>query len=375
MTDEHRLRQQLITHLIDGGSLRTEPWKKAVEATPRHQFLRGGFFRPVEGSTPTAWAPVREGDPEWLASCYEDKSLVTQIAGTIVPDDIRGEILRLPTSSSTLPSLVVSMLEDLEVEDGMRVLEIGTGTGYSTALLSHRLGADAVTSIEYDQDVHTRASAALGQVDQYPDLVLGDGLDGYEENGPYDRIIATCGVHTVPQAWIDQVKPGGQILTTVGGWLGASELARLTVADDKTASGHFLGGQISFMLARPHLPPALGLLPDLSDGPERTTHVGADVLHDWTTRFVAQTAASRTQHLTMSTDGRTEHVLLDVDAGSWAVLYEQDGGWTVRQGGDTALWDDIETHLDRWKAIGSPSLENFTITVTPEGQEVRPRDS
>ncbi|MGW3683211.1 hypothetical protein [Streptomyces prasinus] len=157
MKNDEEPRARLVERLTAGGSLRTGPWREAVSAVPRHAFLRGGFFREVDGSTPTAWTPVMPDDPRWPAACYDDVSLVTQIAGTVVPGDLRGEIMRAPTSSSTLPGLVVRMLEDLRVESGHRVLEIGTGTGYSTALLCHRLGDDAVTSAEIDEDVSTRA--------------------------------------------------------------------------------------------------------------------------------------------------------------------------------------------------------------------------
>ncbi|MFF0794950.1 ATP-grasp peptide maturase system methyltransferase [Streptomyces spiralis] len=366
MSDHAQLHQQLIDTLTTGGSLRTEPWKRAAVAVPRHEFLRGGLFRRVEG-TAGAWAPLLEGEPGWLEACYEDESLVTQIAGTIVPADIRGQILRAPTSSSTLPSLVLRMLEALQAEDGMRVLEIGTGTGYSTALLCHALGEENVTSIEYDEDVAARAGAALGRIGLYPRLVTGDGLLGHGAGAPYDRVIATCGVRTVPPAWIEQTRPGGLILATVGGWLAASELARLTVHEDGTASGPLLGGQVSFMLARPHLPPPLGLLPDLSAGKEREAIIGADTLNDWTARFVAQSAVPGAQRLTLQQDGRQEHVLIDVESGAWAALCEEGGHWTVRQDGPESLWDTAEEQLGRWKAAGSPGLEEFTLHVSPEG--------
>ncbi|MGW6485595.1 methyltransferase domain-containing protein [Streptomyces sp. NPDC055056] len=205
MSDQARL-QQLVSTLTENGSLRTAPWKQATAAVPRHEFLRDGFFRRVKGSA-ASWAPVLADDPQWLEACYEDESLVTQIAGTIVPADICGEIMREPTSSSTLPSLVLRMLEELQVEDGMRVLEIGTGTGYSTGVLSRRLGEDCVTSIEYDEDVADRARAALSRVGLYPTLVTGDGLLGHGAQAPYDRVIATCAVRTVPQSWIEQTQP------------------------------------------------------------------------------------------------------------------------------------------------------------------------
>jgi protein-L-isoaspartate O-methyltransferase len=269
-TNDEELRRRLVGRLAYNGHLRTAPWRAAVSEVPRHEFLSGGFFREVDGSTPTAWSPVMPDDPSWLESCYQDESLVTQIAGTVVPGDIRGEIMRTPTSSSTMPGLVVRMLEDLKVADGHRVLEIGTGTGYSTALLCHRLGDDGlVTSVEYDETVSTRASNALGRCGFTPNLVVGDGLAGHAEGAPYDRTIVTCGFLTVPRELIEQTRPGGHILVTLCGWLYSSELARLTVHEDGTASGRLLGGGISFMPARPQAPPPLGLLPDLGEGEER----------------------------------------------------------------------------------------------------------
>ncbi|MEU0188326.1 ATP-grasp peptide maturase system methyltransferase [Streptomyces afghaniensis] len=370
MSDQAQLHRQLVDRMTANGSLRTEPWTRVAEAVPRHEFLRGGFFRMVAGAAPTAWEAVHEGDDGWLEGCYSDESLVTQIAGTITPEDIRGQITREPTSSSTLPSLVLRMLESLQVEEGHKVLEIGTGTGYSTALLCARLGAGNLTSIEYDERVATRARAALGHLETYPTLVTSDGLFGHDEGAPYARIIATCGVRTVPTAWVEQTRPGGLILAAVGGWLGSSELARLTVHQDGTASGPPLGGGVNFMLARPHMPPPLGLLPDLDDGTERETATGTDVLNNWTARFVVQLAVPDAQRLTLQRDGHSEEILVDVETGSWAAVYQDSGRWLVRQGGPEPLWDAVEEQIGRWCAAGAPALEEFTVSLTPEGQAV-----
>ncbi|MER6087718.1 ATP-grasp peptide maturase system methyltransferase [Streptomyces bluensis] len=364
--NDAELRARLVERLTGSGLLRTEPWCEAVSAVPRHEFLRGGFFEQVDGAMPTAWTPVMQDDPRWLESCYEDASLVTQIAGTIVPGDIRGEITRAPTSSSTMPGLIVRMLEDLQVDDGHRVLEIGTGTGYSTALMCHRLGDDMVTSVEVDENVSTRARTALGQCGYAPNLIVGDGLAGYKDGAPYDRVIATCGLLSVPRELIEQTRPGGTILVTLCGWLYSSELARLTVHEDGTASGRFLGGEISFMLARPHFPPPLGLLPDLDDGDERPAALGADVIDDWNTRFVAQLAAPRVQQVVLTRDGRTERLLLDAATGAWAVLWERHGQWMVRQSGQSRIWDAVEEHITRWRAAGAPPLERFEIAVSSD---------
>ncbi|RSO15392.1 protein-L-isoaspartate(D-aspartate) O-methyltransferase [Streptomyces sp. WAC 06725] len=368
---EDELRADLVRRLTDAGHLRTDRWRAAAEAVPRHEFLRGGFFEREPGSAPTWWRPVLPGDDTWLERCYRDDSLVTQVAGTIVPTDVRGAVCRAPTSSSTMPGLVLRMLEELRVADGHRVLEIGTGTGYSTALLCHRVGADRVTSVEVDPDVATRARVALGACGHAPELVVGDGLAGYAPSAPYDRTIASCGILEVPGDWIGQTRPGGRILATVSGWLYASELACLKVGEG-IARGRFLGGRISFMLARSHQPPPLGCLPDLTSADEQPTGLAAhEALDDWTARFVAQLAAPRAQHITLAgEDGRAEQVLLDVADGSWAALRQDRGRSLVRQGGPARLWDAVEEHVRRWRADGAPDLERFGITVGPGGQHI-----
>ncbi|OLZ61203.1 hypothetical protein AV521_44110 [Streptomyces sp. IMTB 2501] len=174
----------------------------------------------------------------------------------------------------------------------------------------------------------------------------------------------------MPAVWLEQTRPGGQILTTIGGWLNASELVRLTVHDDGTASGPVLGGHVSFMLARPHQAPPLGLLPDLSRGTEREAIIDADVLDDWPTRFVAQFAVPSARRLKLRHDQHHEDLLIDVDSGSFAALHEEDGHWIVRQDGPDLLWDAVEEHLGRWHTAGTPAVEQATIHATPEGQSI-----
>lgn len=125
----------------------------------------------------------------------------------------------LPTSGGqtiSQPFIVARMTSLLRVEPGMKVLEIGTGSGYQTALLAY-LGA-AVTSVERDAELSQFARSMLQQLelDQRVELFAGDGSLGQASSAPYDRIIVTAAAPHVPQALQDQLVDGGRIVIPVG---------------------------------------------------------------------------------------------------------------------------------------------------------------
>lgn len=369
--DTRRERRALADRLQAQGHLTSPVWRAAVEAVPREAFLgASGVFLPEDNAA--CWRPVAPGSvetKEWVEIAYGDESLVTQLDGHLTPDQATGPVTGFPTSSSTVPATVVGMLEDLDVDDGMTVLEIGTGTGYSTALLCHRLGEDQVTSIEVDPEVAKRADDALEACGYSTWTVTGDGLLGHPRRAPYDRIIATCAVRRIPHAWIRQTSPGGIILATVGSWSRGTGLAKVTVTGERTAEGRIIG-RSSFMPARAQAPvPLSGDLAARTAYADTTrpARIAPGLLHAWMPAFLAQLAAPGVQMINTASGGEQRVYLFDTDRESFAELARDGDAWTVRQGGPVALWDAIETAVTTWQGTGEPDISAVQLDVTPAG--------
>lgn len=392
VADSWHARRRLADRLQEQGDLASPLWRAAVEAVPREAFLSAGVFVPEDGATTSRWRPVVPGGvpPDaWWELVYRDESLVTQLDNHLTPDRAGPSVTGAPTSSSTRPGTVVRMLEALDVPADATVLEIGTGTGYSTALLCHALGEDRVTSVEVDPEVAARADASLEACGFSTWTVTGDGLLGHPARAPYARIIATCATRRIPYAWIRQAAPGGTVLATVGSWSYGTGLAKVTVRGDGTAEGRILG-RSSFMPARAQAPaPLAGDLAARAAYADsvRAARVPPDLLRAWMPAFLAQLAAPGARLVNAVSDGRRTLYLLDPDRESFAQLVQlvqlvqpvqpiepvepvpsiADGvGWSVRQGGPVALWDEVESALIAWQREGEPDLDSVRLRVTPE---------
>jgi SAM-dependent methyltransferase len=161
--------------------------------------------------SPRSWCGTRNGTP--LGTVIWSRCAAPK---TRSPADEDGRGFEV-TSSASMPTVVAQMLTALQIEPGMRVLEIGTGTGYNAALLAHRLGASAVVSVEIGPTVakHARdalAAAGYGAIR----VITGDGAQGYPPGAPYDRVISTAAAAEMPYAWMAQTNPGGLVLTPWG---------------------------------------------------------------------------------------------------------------------------------------------------------------
>jgi protein-L-isoaspartate(D-aspartate) O-methyltransferase len=144
-----------------------------------------------------------------VAQAYADEAVVTRTG----PD---GQ----PTSSASQPAIVAIMLEQLGVEPGHRVLEIGAGTGYNAALLAHLAGTTGrVTTIDVDADTAADARRQLDAAGvRRVEVLAADGWLGHPAGAPYARIEVTAGIWDVSPSWVDQLVEGGVLVAPL--WLG-----------------------------------------------------------------------------------------------------------------------------------------------------------
>ncbi len=129
------------------------------------------------------------------------------------------------------PYVVAYMTEQLRVEPGHRVLEVGTGSGYQAAILS-RLAREVITIERYRTLADSARSrlATLGY--NNVEVRVGDGLDGLPEQAPFDRIIVTAAAEAIPDALVEQLAEGGVMILPLGPHAGAQQLVKLTKNDE-----------------------------------------------------------------------------------------------------------------------------------------------
>ncbi|HET9898451.1 MAG TPA: ATP-grasp peptide maturase system methyltransferase [Streptosporangiaceae bacterium] len=353
------LRAALVAQLAAEGNLRSPAWVEAFSSVPRGDFVPSFFS---ERDHAQGFERIDRKDQDaygyWLRSVYTDDVLFTQI-----DDD------GVPTSSSTSPGLMALMLEALEVQDGMSVLEVGTGTGYNAALLCSRLGSELVTSIDIDRELVETARERLRSIGYAPHLAAYDGMAGYPDNAPYARLISTVAVPSIPHAWITQIGDGGRILANLYRELGGGALVSLSVHGDQ-AEGHFLaeyGGFMPIRAIRRRAPISLLHAVERDECSERQTEFAGTVLDEPSFAFFAALLVPA-QSLGYTPHDQPEQFWLLGADGSWAMqTISPAGQLVVCQHGPRMLWDALEQARRDWIALGSPPRQDFRLTVTAGG--------
>ncbi|MGH4021163.1 MAG: methyltransferase domain-containing protein [Pseudonocardiaceae bacterium] len=363
----------LADELVGAGKLRSPEWIAAVRAIPRHALVP--IFYEQDSGTGD-WRARDATDPQWHERVYSNRGLFTKIGqgsgswGTAV----------VGLSSTSTPGLMTRMLEALDICDGHDVLEIGTGTGYNAALLSHRLGEQHVFSVDIDHDLIDLARGRLAALGYRPTLIATDGARGLPEHGPYDRLIATCSVPAIPWAWLEQTRIGGLILADLKLSVHAGNLVLLRRHADR-AEGRFDRTWAGFMALRPRNTgpdtpayPGERVSRDRDQAVQRISDL--DQLRPWENLvawFLAQLSVPTELgygHALDEDTGRPADVFLTGSDGSWCEVsqHTDNGARRVWEAGPTSLWRAVEDAYQMWRELGQPGWDRFGLTVTTEHQ-------
>ncbi|WP_328462012.1 protein-L-isoaspartate(D-aspartate) O-methyltransferase [Streptomyces sp. NBC_00448] len=338
------LRAALAQQLADDGSLRSPEWRRAVEETPRHLYVPV-FYRQVKG----AWDPVTAESPGYFDAVYGNEALTTQV--------VNGRA----TSSSSQPGLMLEMLEALGIEDGDRVGEGATGTGYNGGLICHRVGDRNFITIEIDARLSRLAEKRLRADGYSPRVVAGDARKGFPDNPMLDRLIVTCGFDVFPYALARGVKHGGVVVCPLG-WGNA----RLVMGAGGVLNGRFLAHGSYFMKARDEGGSGSVAYPrDAGPFTGRTAGIDHNVLDVEMFRFVQSLVLGEFGEATeLDDDGNSVRYRVWTGDGSVARVE----GAKVRQAGPRKLWDTLELAHAWYEKHGHPSRDRFGATITRDRQ-------
>jgi protein-L-isoaspartate(D-aspartate) O-methyltransferase len=184
--DAAQMNDEMVDRLKAVGTIQSPDVEQAFRRTPRHHFL----------------PKVNRG------RVYEDDAVATHFA----------EGTERSISSSSQPTVMALMLEQLQVEPGMRVLEIGAGTGYNAALLASLVGGgENVWTVDVDEPFCAEARAHLAAAGvQGVHVVCADGWGGWPAAAPFDRITLTVSTHDISPFWFEQLRDGGRLVLPWG---------------------------------------------------------------------------------------------------------------------------------------------------------------
>ncbi|MFI5617540.1 methyltransferase domain-containing protein [Streptomyces sp. NPDC051567] len=350
------------------GALLREPWlARAFDSVDREAFVPRAVWLPVQDGDGLWQFVDRDADPRsWARAVWDPyRSVITQLDdGRTPPGPAAGDF----TSSVSAPDIVMRKLHHLDLREHHRVLEIGYGSGYHTALLCERVTSERVTAVEVDEKLADQGAANLKAAGCTPELVRGDGLLGVPPRAPFDRIISTASLRRVPRAWVGQVARGGLVLTPFGTAYSNAGLLRLTVDGDR-AEGRFVG-EAAYMWVRGERP-ATGLRisgnPAVRPSPVDPEQVlGGTYLQDFAIGLQVPDVSYSHRG-----EGARRRVQFVDESGTSATVVTYADWWepgAVRAWGPRDLWAEVTAAWTWYEEQGRPHLTRFGVTSTPQGQ-------
>lgn len=244
MANMKSLNRKLIKEIKKKGFLKNKRIINTFENTMRHDFLPCIYKENMDGQLVKYEREEYLKFDELVEYIYSDKSIVFHARNNI------------HKSSVSQPSLIASMLEMLDIKQGDKILEIGTGSGYNAALMASITGQSGIVfSTEIDKDISDIAKnniENMGIKNLYTENV--DGGFGLNKSAPFDRIIVTCATADITKYWIQQMNVGAKLICPLV-TRGMEVIAELIKVRDNYLEGklhhyvHFyqMGGQFTIL--------------------------------------------------------------------------------------------------------------------------------
>ena len=354
MIQEHAA---MLDRLNQAGLL-DESLRAAFARHPRHLFVPRHAWLPPRPYT----ALDRYKDERvWLDAAYGDRPLIIQWNDGHPVDE---PATALPTSSVGSPAGVARLLREALLDrDGGTVVEVGTGPGWTTALLAALLDTDRVRTIEIDPAIADLAHTNLRRRGVDVRVHVGDGTRELPGTGDVDRIISRASAATIPAMWIQRTRTGGYILTPWHTGLFNALMLRLQVGEDGTASGRFLRIHDAIML-RSHRPPAADLVLTVDGAASGTSINPRLVLDGGSAHAVIGLLVPDCQLRLRALDAGVVRVDDPITRSAATVPTDARGfEYPVRQYGPRQLWDEITAAYSWWISAGRPDITRFGITA------------
>ena len=350
--------ERYVQQLKTQGAIRSPAVERAFRTVERHRLLETFYHRPLEAPD---FVPVQHDPehprPEHLQRIYADTALATRVVEEFGA--------RMPASSTSQPSLVAQMLELLDLTPGLRVLEIGAGTGYNAALMAELVGDQRlVVTVDVLDDVVAQTRRLLARAG-YPRIavLLRDGVQGAPEQAPFDRIVATVGCSDLSPRWAEQLADGGGLLVPLA-HAGGHPLYLLRQQHGRL-EGQVVGWTGFMPIRGPlHLDglwPRGILVPD-ADEPIQQRDPWPEFGTDEVDFCFYLSLLDRRAY--WAPDG----VGLSDDLNGWAVA----GPHGIRWWKDAALVEQLDRLYEGWLASGSPTLGDYRVAFVPIEQDAAP---
>ncbi len=353
LSNEFKLKY--VDELKGKGVIKSKSVERAFREVYRHQFIERYYQANKEGKFEYGGKSYSRkdftlSDIKSLKAVYSDRAFLTKIS---------------PPSSTSQPTLIADMLEKLELGKGMKILEIGAGTGYNAALMREIVGnKGTVTTMDIQEDVANQTRRILKDTG-YPDIevILDDGANGFPRNAPYDRIIATVGCPDISSAWSDQLcKEGFMLIPLQQGSEGNEPLVKIYYKSEEKQVGEFVGWS-GFM----------SIQGKLSIKQERSFKEVSNLLNEKRAFTQPFPPLEKEEILSFSLfvaikDRR--HFISQWKPGLWdkgqgAVLLDEG---EIHLYGKEPPYQDFKMLFSRWEKLGKPKLTDYEIEFVPRSE-------